>query len=203
MIDKLIELFKGVFDQFRTSKKRTYLFALIFIGILFIIVSNMLTTETNNETSFEQELTTKTEIVQEDTPMMMHVEEMEKKYEETLQVMLNQINGISEVEVMVNVDSTNVQIYEKDMIIGTQRTEESDQNGGNRLIEDETKETKLVYIREGDKEIPVLIQTKKPEVRGVLVIANGVESATLKQAVIEAVSRVLDVPTYRISVLPK
>jgi len=71
------------------------------------------------------------------------------------------------------------------------------------LVEDETKETKLVYVRQGDQEVPVLVQTKKPEVRGVFIIAKGVENATVKKWVVESVSKVLDVPTYRISVMPK
>ena len=104
---------------------------------------------------------------------------------------------------MVNVDSTNVNVYEKDLIIRNSKTDETDRNGGMRKVEDETKETKLVYVRQGDQEVPVLVQTKKPEVRGVFIIAKGVENATVKKWIVESVSKVLDVPTYRISVMPK
>lgn len=128
---------------------------------------------------------------------------METMYENDLQKMLNEIKGVSEVEVMVNIDSTNVQLYEKDTVQGMQSTVEYDQNGGERTIKDETKETKLVFVRQGDEEVPLLVKTKKPEVRGVFIIAKGVENAQVKQLVVESVSKVLDVPTYRISVVPK
>lgn len=151
-----------------------------------------------NEAQLIQETTSKVE-----EQFINDVNQMEKEYEKSLQEMLNKINGISEVEVMVNIDSTNVQMYEKDIIFGSQTTVETDKSGGRRTVEDETKETKMVYVRQGDQEVPVLLKTEKPTVRGVFIIAKGVENATTKQMIIEAVSRVLDVPSYRISVLPK
>src|SRR5699024_11603647 len=109
------------------------------------------------------------------------VEEMEVHYEKTLQAMLNEISGVSEVDIMINIDSTNVQVYEKDLITGTQTTDELDKNGGERQVEDETKETKIVFVRKGEQEEPVLVQTKKPEVRGVFIIAKGAGNATVKK----------------------
>ena len=139
----------------------------------------------------------------EEVALLKNVSEIESNYEADLKSMLNQIKGVSEVEIMVNVDSTNVQVYEKDLIVGAQTTDETDKNGGTRNVEDETKETKLVYVRQGDEEVPVLVQTKKPEVRGVFITAKGAENIDTKKWIIESVSKVLDVPTYRISVMPK
>lgn len=151
-----------------------------------------------------EELDTSTEEREiEEVSLITNVSEIEAHYEKSLQTMLNQIQGVSEVEVMVNVDSTNVQVYEKDLIVGKQSTEETDKNGGRRTVEDETQETKLVFIRQGDQEVPVLVQTKKPEIRGVFIIAKGADNATTKQWIIESVSKVLDVPSYKISVMPK
>src|SRR5690625_6556456 len=54
------------------------------------------------------------------------------------------IQGVSEVEVMVNLDSTNVKVYEKNLITGQQTTDESDKNGGTRKVEDrDRKSTRL------------------------------------------------------------
>src|SRR5690625_6637735 len=103
--------------------------------------------------------------------------------------MLNEITGVSEVKIMVNIDSTNVQVYEKDLIVGTQTTDELDNNGGERRVEDETKETKIVFVRKGDQEVPVLVQTKKPEVRGVFIIAKGAGNAQLKNGLLNLSQR--------------
>src|SRR5690625_7889355 len=98
------------------------------------------------------------------------------------------IQGVSEVEVMVNLDSTNVKVYEKNLIKGQQTTDESDKNGGTRKVEDHTEETKAVLVRQGDQEVPLLIQTKKQTVRGVFVVAKGDDNATVQMCVIEDVS---------------
>lgn len=187
------------------NKNRKYIIAIGLIGILLILISNVLATKNETTMDTSQE-TTDASVHEEDieeVSLITNVIEIEASYEKDLQAMLNQIKGVSEVEVMVNVDSTNINIYEKDLIFGTQTTDESDRNGGIRNVEDETRETKLVYIRQGDQEVPILVQTKKPEVRGVFIIAKGVENATVKKWIIESVSKVLDVPTYRISVMPK
>ena len=104
---------------------------------------------------------------------------------------------------MINIDATAEQVYQTNLIIGSQETNEEDKNGGTRTIEDETREQNVVIIRRGDEEIPLLIQTKKPSVRGVLVVAKGVDNLEIKRWVIDAVAKVLDVPEHRISVMPK
>src|SRR5699024_12375951 len=71
----------------------------------------------------------------EEVSLIQNVGEIEANYEKDLQAMLNQIQGVSEVEVMVNVDSTSVNVYEKDLILGSQATDEEDRNGGMRQVE--------------------------------------------------------------------
>lgn len=43
----------------------------------------------------------------------------------------------------------------------------------------------------------------KPRVRGVLVVAKGADNIQVKAWITEAVQKVLDVPAYKISILPK
>lgn len=132
-----------------------------------------------------------------------NVAELEASYEKEIQSLLDKIDGVSEVDIMVNLDSTKIKVYDKNLITSKQITEESDKGGGTREIEDYSKESQVVIVRQGEKEVPLLIQTKKPEVRGVFVIAKGVDQAIVKKWVIEAVSKVLDVPTHRVSVMSK
>ncbi|EEM04135.1 Sporulation stage III protein AG [Bacillus pseudomycoides] len=77
------------------------------------------------------------------------------------------------------------------------KLEEKDKLKMNQLIE------KTVIIREGDKETPIVLRTEKPKVRGVLVVAKGVDNIQVKAMVKEAVTRMLDVPSHRVAVLPK
>lgn len=186
------------------SNRKRYVILVVLIGILLILVSNTFTASKKDPSSqpFETDMLREESDIEE-VSLISNVKEIEESYETDLKGMLNQIKGVSEVEVMVNVDSTNQNIYEKDLIIGLQETDELDKNGGTRTVSDEMQETKLVYVRQGDQEVPLLIQTKKPDVRGVFIIAKGAEDATVKKWIVDSVSRVLDVPTYRISVMPK
>lgn len=209
---KLFQLFrKNEGDKISTPKKMNYIIILGLIGLLLIIFSNIFSTseesaEDNNEILQESlnepnEETAGTKTNHPDQASFE--EELEAGFEQELEKMLNKIQGVSEAEVMVNLDSTNVHVYEKNLIKGSQTTEESDQHGGDRTVEDQTEESQVVLVRQGDREVPLLVQTKKPEVRGVFVIAKGADQKTVENWIVESVSRVLDVPTHRISVMPK
>lgn len=204
MIKKITALLANFFKNEKEFKKRKYIIIVALIGILFILISNML--QPKKKDAYEMPLSNQQvteEPALEEVTLIESVKKMEEVYEDDLQSMLNQIQGVAEVEVMVNVDSTNTNVYEKDLILGNQTTDESDKNGGTRKVEDQMKETKLVYIRQGDQEVPILVQTKKPDIRGVFIIAKGAEDNNIKQQIVDAVSKVLDVPTYKISVMPK
>ncbi|WP_156290828.1 stage III sporulation protein AG [Oceanobacillus salinisoli] len=207
---KLFEKFfqsKNPQDGKNVSNKAGYVVILGLIGVLLIFLSNVFSSpeeEADNNQPIEQ---TQTEDVQasngEESDKTSDVEELEKSFKEDLEEMLNKIQGVSEAEVMVNLASTNVKVYEKNIIKGQQTTDETDQNGGTRKVEDHTEETQVVFIRQGDREVPLLVKTEKPDVSGVFVVAKGADHATVKKWIVEAVSRVLDVPTHRVSVMPK
>lgn len=203
VIEKLKEIVKNLFKHDAHKQKWKYIIAILLIGVLLIFVSNIMQPSNQNQFEIEEDEEVTSNQEENDDSFVNDVEEMEVHYEKTLQAMLNEITGVSEVDIMINIDSTNVQVYEKDLITGTQTTDELDKSGGERQVEDETKETKIVFVRKGDQEVPVLVQTKKPEVRGVFIIAKGAGNATVKKWIVESVSRVLDVPSYKISVMPK
>jgi len=191
----------------KPSKKTGYLIVIALAGLLLLILGNAFSTSPK-ETIVNNDLNSGTdkaaeETISDEASSTSDVDELETSYEKDLQEMLEKIQGVSEVEVMVNLDSTNVKVYEKNLITGQQTTDESDKNGGTRKVEDSTEEKEVVLVRQGDKEVPLLIHTKKPEVRGVFVVAKGVDHATVKKWMIEATARVLDVPTHRVSVMPK
>lgn len=210
---------KKIFEKFfqpKTTKdgktvtnKLGYVIILGLIGLLLIMFSNIFTSEETPEQAKNQmEINTNQEEVQQqtssnDVSTASEIKELELSYEKQLVEMLNKIQGVSEAEVMINLASTNVNIYEKNLITGTQTTDESDKNGGTRKVEDRTEESQVVFVRQGDREVPLLVRTDRPEVTGVFVVAKGADHATVKKWVVESVSRVLDVPTHRVSVMPK
>ncbi|MFP7253260.1 stage III sporulation protein AG [Virgibacillus sp. 7505] len=210
LLDKLSEQWKLKDSQNKKPTKLGYLVIVGLLGALLLLVSGLFTgqkepdgqntKQIQNETAAETE---ETFAKKENDASSASTTDLEAAYEQDLVGLLEKIKGVSEVEVMVNLNSTHQKIYEKNLIIGQQTSEETDQNGGERVVEDENEEQQVVLVRQGDQEVPLLVETRKPEVRGVLVVAKGTEQATVQEWVVEAVSRVLDVPTHRISVMPK
>lgn len=189
------------------SNKLRYGIIIALAGVLLLIISNILSSkdspELSNDMNEAVETNGKKKSQQEVSDDVSFIEQIESNYESDLERMLNEISGISDVEVMINLDSTNIQVFEKNLVVGKQTTDESDTNGGTRTIEDHTEETETVLVRQGDEEVPLLVHTKKPKVRGVFIIGEGVKDVEKKKWVIESVARVLDVPTHKVSVIPK
>lgn len=207
IVDKILGTKNIEGKEKKPPKKIKYVIVLALAGLLLLIISNVFTSskeEADIDNRFNNQIQQPAQkTVSEEETATSDVYELEKSFKDDLEEMLNKIKGVSEVEVMVNLDSTNIKVYQKNLIKGQQTTDEADRNGGNRKVEDNTEETQAVLVRQGDKEVPLLIQTEKPQVRGVFVVAKGVDHASVKKWVIESVSRVLDVPTHRVSVMPK
>lgn len=131
------------------------------------------------------------------------ITEYEEKYENQLKKALQEMLGVDDVTVVVNIDSTDKKIFEKNNVTKSQTTEETDKEGGQRKVEDSSTDEQLVIIRSGEKEVPVVVETQKPDIRGVLVVAKGAENIQVKKWIVEAVTRVLGVPSHRVAVMPK
>ncbi|MCP8616821.1 stage III sporulation protein AG [Salirhabdus salicampi] len=191
-------------DEDGKPTKMSYVILIGLLGLLLMLTNNLFkdqsqTTEPPIGESLEDEALFK----QNKEEKSEEVLQMEERLEGQLKQILDQINGISEAEVMINLDATNLKVYEKNTIVGKQTTSETDQNGGKREIEDYSEEQQTVTIRNQNNENPILVQTKKPSVRGVLVVAKGLESVERQKIIVTAVSRVLDVSSHRVSVMPK
>lgn len=187
------------------SKKLGYLIILGLTGVFLIIISNIFSSEEEPEIIMQSQNEVENSLQTENSAEQSasDISELEDSLAQQLSGMLNKIQGLSEAEVMINLDATSANIYEKNLMRGQQTTDETDRNGGTRKIEDHTEENQVVLVRKGDQEVPLLVQTKQPEVRGVFVVAKGADNPTLKNQIVESVSRLLDVPTHKISVMPK
>jgi stage III sporulation protein AG len=130
------------------------------------------------------------------------MEDYEEMYEKKLKEVLQTINGVGEVSVMVNLDSTEEIVVEKNRNRQTQTTREADK-GATRDITSESTQEQVVMEKDGGNERPVVMKTIKPKVRGVVVVASGATNLQVKAWILEAVQRVLAVPSYKISILPK
>ncbi|UOE95920.1 stage III sporulation protein AG [Alkalihalobacillus sp. LMS39] len=194
----------------KNGKQRMhYVVMILCVGVALMILGNFFSNDETSPTSqpvfnSDQSSTDDQPVFgQSDSPEPNSMKDYEIRYENQLKEVLDQVVGVSEVSIMINLAETERNVYERNTNTKEQVTDETDREGGKRKVEDTTRDEQVVIVRNGDKEEAILVKQEKPEIRGVLVVAEGVENAQVKTWVVEAVSRVLDVPSHRVSVLPK
>ncbi|WP_409289203.1 stage III sporulation protein AG [Peribacillus sp. SCS-37] len=190
--------------------KHAYVLAVLVIGIGLMISSSFLSKNHSTGTEGVSAVPAAGDVKEDVTAFGMKKDsgkklftDYEKQYEVLLKDALEDVAGIEDVTVMVNVESSEKKIFEKNKVIRRQITNEEDRDGGKRQVEDSSTDEQLVLTRDGEKEVPLVVQTEKPSIRGVLVVAKGADNIEVKKWIREAVTRVLDVSSHRVSVLAK
>jgi stage III sporulation protein AG len=122
----------------------------------------------------------------------------EQQLDHQLAQMLSKIDGIHGVSVMITFDSTgSVEVANN---VRKTTTNQSGTHGSQST----TTDTEVFTQRNGDgSEVPYVISRLAPAVRGVLVTVNADDFDLAKSEIIDAITNVLDVPAYKISVEPQ
>jgi stage III sporulation protein AG len=196
-----------------TSEKKPgkyqYMILVLCIGAAFMLAGNILFKKQTAAGDIPAGKTTQT--VAQDVPAFglkkstgnKAISDYEREYENQLKDALDDMLGVSDTKVVVNIDSTEEKVLQQNKVSKNQTTDETDTNGGKRKVQDSSVDEQLVIIRNGDKEVPIVVETKKPEIRGVLVVARGADNMQVKRWIVEAVTRALGVPSHRVAVMPK
>lgn len=128
----------------------------------------------------------------------------EKDYETALEKkltnILSKMEGVGAVNVMVTIEANEEKVLAEDISSNSQRTEEKDQAGGTRVT-NSMQQTNDVVLQNGNT--PYVVKEYAPEIRGVFILAEGADNSVVKNQIIEAVSKLLDVPVHKISVEKK
>jgi len=131
------------------------------------------------------------------------IADVESELESRLKDLLETIVGVGSVNVLVTVESTEETVVQLNEKTTQELTNESDRNGTSRHITQITRDGQVVLYQVSGGQSPVVVKKLKPKVRGVVIVARGAENATVHKLIQEAVSRGLDVPMQRISVVPR
>lgn len=128
----------------------------------------------------------KTTTPQETQPVQ---QEVQPDMAQQLKEILGKISGVGRVEVMLTVSASETNIYNKDEQINT--------SDGTSSVHKET-----VIITDSERNQQALItQVLPPVYRGAIVVCQGADSAVVKLAVVEAVSKATGLGADQISVL--
>lgn len=122
---------------------------------------------------------------------------LEQKLEGTLKT----IEGVGKVEVMLTLQSSEELVVEKDAPVSRSNTNETDSEGGNRVISQIDSQETTIYRTDGSSSEPYVVKTILPKVEGVLVVAEGAGNGTVNKSITEIVQALFGVEAHKVKVV--
>ena len=186
-------IFKKIGDM---VKKADTVKIIVFCGItgmIFLLISTLFADKTT-EKSVSADPQRKT------ADVLLY--EYENRLEQNLAEMICSIEGAGSTKVMITMESTAEEVYATNKNVSqkdSNATKQSDMSDNKDLSTQSTYIT--VELSDGTQQT-VLIKEIQPKVRGVLIVCNGGDNEIIKEKVTEAVSRILDISSSKVSVLP-
>ena len=194
------KLKKENLQKLNLSKKTTANLIIVFcVGLALILIADFykdIRTGRNAEESIYNE-GTQTEIgtIKDTAPDYV------SGLENDLSSILSKIQGAGRVSVMITLNGGTEIIPAKDESISDKVTNEKDTSGGTRIINEKATDDKVVFTAaQGGNSKPLIIKEINPEIKGVIVVAEGAEDSKVKLKISQAVQTVLDIPAYRVTV---
>ena len=104
------------------------------------------------------------------------------------------------VQVLITYSETSqvVAMYNETQNISN--TEETDKEGGIRTIESTDINKEIVFEQENGENKPITEKIVMPKIEGAIIIAEGGGNATVKTNIVQAVSAVTGLATYKVQV---
>jgi len=131
--------------------------------------------------------------------VLTYEQELEKRLEE----LLSHVDGVGRVEVMIVLKSSEEKVWRVDRDTSYSMTQEKDQNGGSRTVENQDISEDTILSGQTGQEGPLLEKELKPEIGGVVVSAEGGGSPKVQAEISAAVEALFDVPSHKIKVLKR
>ena len=129
-------------------------------------------------------------------------DQIRQSYEKQLEGVLSQVEGVGAVQVAVAMESTGKKQVEKDSPEDTSTSSEKEDSGTQRSSQTVTTGETTVYEDTGDGgQIPYISSSTYPEIRGVIVVAQGGGNPVIVQQIQEAVIALFHVEAHEIKVL--
>ena len=121
--------------------------------------------------------------------------------EERLTEALSQMADVGKVKVMITLKSSSEVVVEKEQPVSHSSTNESDSQGGTRMINEVESDERTVYRTDGSSSEPYVIKTLPPQIEGVLVVAEGAGSGTVNRTIVEIAQALFGVEAHKVKVV--
>ena len=170
---------------------------ILIVGIIIIIVASSFTGSGKNKKNTQQ---TKNEV----TIVSGVIEDRIEKLEQRLESILSEIEGAGTVKVMITGITDGEVVHAYNQVEENSIREEKDNTDHSARTDEYRREHEMVFIETSTGErMPVIIKSYEPEIKGVVVVADGAGSGTVRQNIKDAVEALPGLPPHRINVLKR
>ena len=123
-------------------------------------------------------------------------EEYEDRMERKLEEILLQVEGVTDVKVMITFQSTMEKVVLQDTVMEDENTQEEDGAGGRREVQNTKEETTAVLAGA----MPYLTKELTPAVEGVVAVLSGAKKESIL-TITEAVQALFAVPAHKVKII--
>lgn len=194
---KLLEKIKDWTKEKKGRRGIENLVIILVLGVIIIIVASSFFGE---EKDVGKEDKLQEAIAVTSTPSMSGLSELEQRLEQ----ILSEIEGAGHVKVMITGISDGEVVHAYNQIEENSLQEVQNDTAVLNKTDEIRKEQELVFMDNvSGQRVPVVKKKLEPEIKGVVVVADGAGSSVVRQNITGAVEVLMGIPTHRIQVLKR
>ena len=185
------------------KKKIENLIFFIVIAVITIFCINMILDGGIFENNSKEEIRDKVLAKSESSNIVDNIDTTNSKktvLEENLKQILSKVQGVGEIDVYVSYSETSEVIAMYNENSKKSITEETDDSGGIRKIEESDFQKDVIFEENSGKKIPVTQKVIEPKIEGAIITAEGAGNSDVKSNIIQAVEAVTGIPIHKIQV---
>ena len=200
--DKLKSLINPEEGSKNNKKKIENLIFFVIILIITIVVINIIWNGDKKSSKDENlQNDTSKQLARQNTNATIEVgSNSTNELEIRLKDLLSKIQGVGEVEVLINYSESSeiVPMYNENT--KSSNTEETDTSGGTRTIQETDSQKEIIYQEDSGEKTPITQKVVEPKIEGAIITAKGANNAEVKAKIIQAVEAVTGLATHKIQV---
>lgn len=193
-INELFDMFLNKVEGTEKNKRKLQnLFIILCIGVLMLLIGGFFTKANKAPAKSD----TASSVSKSD-----YLDEYDAALESKLQNILSQISGVGRVSVAITYSSSKEIVPAQDIKQNESNTNEKDREGGVRNTLETDTDKKVITDQQSETK-PVILKEIPPEVKGVVVVADGASNERVKVDITKAVSTALGISLSKVQVFSR
>ncbi len=197
------------FNKMLKDKKFRNILVICLVAVFLLIAINVFQdsssfgskltslTSKNNKSESTASTASSTETLD---PKTITETEYEEQQKADLINILKKMDGVGDVDVMIHFENGEKKVPAYDNTTQKSTTEETDNQGGKRVNDQNTDNSKVVMTTKDGENQPFILTTIKPNIVGIVVVAEGAQDSKIKYEIEQAVSKLYNLSLDKVNV---